>query len=403
MSKKKGMIFISIAVVAIAGGLSLFFSSKNGSLLRFPKNLIQALRSPKDIPIPFEDEDLKDTIIKALRKQDDSFDDKKGYVTAGECQKLTELFIWDDSITSIKGIEYCTGLQDLKITSRHISDISPLLGLTNLKNLDLSGDWVTNGNISNFVSVLQRLPNLTRLDLYKTQITNISSLSKLTNLTVLDLYDNKVADISPLSGLINLKELDLGFNPITDISPLSGLTNLEKLNLNGNQISDISLIARFTNLTELDLGDNRFIKDISPIARLTNLTKLDLHNNQISDISPLSRLTNLTKLDLYANQITDISPLSGLTNLTELDLCFNQISDISPLSGLTRLEKLGIGANQITDLSPLLANYGLGKGDRVYLGGNPIITRSAHSALKQIQKLEDRGVDIVRQCDRYLF
>jgi len=196
--------------------------------------------------IPFEDKNLEGAVIKALKEQDSSFNDKKGYVTVGECQGLTKLDAWNKGITSIKGIEYCTGLEQLYLSVNQISDISPLSGLTNLTELDLHWNQITD------ISPLSRLTNLTTLYLYNNQISDISPLSGLTNLTVLYLNHNQISDISPLSRLTNLTELWLNKNQITDISPLSGLTKLTELYLDGNQISDISALLKNDGLGEGD-------------------------------------------------------------------------------------------------------------------------------------------------------
>ena len=56
--------------------------------------------------------------------------------------------------------------------------------------------------------------------------------------TKLDLYRSEISDLSPLKELTNLTWLDLGSNQITDVSPLKGLTNLESLYLMDNPISE---------------------------------------------------------------------------------------------------------------------------------------------------------------------
>ena len=139
-----------------------------------------------------------------------------------------------------------------------------------------------------------------------------------------------------MSGLTNLTELELFGNNISDISALAGLTNLTWLQLFGNNLSDISALAGLTNLTRLSLARNN-LSDISPLAGLTNLATLGLANNNLSDLSPLTGLTNLARLGLRDNSISDISPLAGLTNLARADLKHNNISDISPLVANTGL------------------------------------------------------------------
>ena len=83
--------------------------------------------------------------------------------------------------------------------------------------------------------------------------------------------------------------------------------------------------------------------------------------------------------------------LSGLTNLLSLSLSRNNISDISALSGLNSLRSLSLSSNNISDLSPLVANTGLGSGDRVDVRNNPL---SATSINTHIPILQDRGIEL---------
>ena len=186
--------------------------------------------------------------------------------------------------------------------------------------------------------------------------------------------------------------------PIT-ASDMARLTRLEAGNAD---ISDLTGLEFATNLTNLNLGHVRVgtegrpinsnsISNISPLAGLTNLTFLDLTGNSVSNIAPIASLTKLTYLDLDGNILSDISAVTGLTNLTFLDIWGTPISDISPVVGLTNLTVVGLGYNSISDISPLIANTGLGKGDEVYVQGNPLNYQSIHS---HIPILRNRGVTV---------
>ncbi len=246
------------------------------------------------------------------------------------------------------------------------------------------------------------LADLTRLEARNANISDLTGLEGATNLRKLNLdgeyveaeerviNSNSVSDLSPLTGLTKLRSLSLQDSNISDISAVSGLTDLTDLNLTGSNVSDISPVSGLTNLTWLYLSYNS-ISDISPVSGLTNLTDLNLHNNSVSDISPVSGLTNLTGLGLWGNSISDISPVSGLTNLTRLGLGGNSISDISPASGLTNLTWLGLGWNSISDISPLVANTGLGGGDTVDVTGNLLSYTSIHT---HIPTLTGRGFTV---------
>ena len=252
----------------------------------------------------------------------------------------------------------------------NISDLTGLEHATNLRSLGLDGEIVgdTRSN-SNSVS-------------------DLSPLVGLTNLTELWIGDNSILDLSPLMGLTNLTWLTLENNLVSDISAMAGLTNLTELLLDDNNITDISPLSGLTNLTNLGLSINN-ITNISRLVGLTNLEVLGLWRNSVSDLSPLAGLTNLESLFLDGNGISDLSPLVGLIQLTRLALEGNNISDISALAGLTNLTWLRLGHNHISDLSPLVANTGLGSGDQILLNNNPL---SYLSIKTHIPTLQSRGV-----------
>ena len=367
--------------------------------------------SVADIPDP----NLRAAIKIAMGKTSDA------PITDFEMTFLSELEAPNSNIRDLNGLELATSLTSLNlgtefvsgegyVNSNHISDFSPLSGLTNLRRLDLGGNSISdlsalsgaisrltrlerldldNNSISD-VSPLSGLTNLRQLWLFRNSISDLSPLSGLTNLERLILFSNNISDISALSGLIRLERLDLDNNSISDVSSLSGLPNLEWLWLSGNSISDVSSLSGLPNLIRLFLHSNS-MSDVSSLSGLTRLRTLILDNNSISNITPLSGLTSLTSLLLSRNNISDISVLSGLTNLLSLSLSRNNIANLTPLSGLNSLRSLSLSSNNISDLSPLVANTGLGSGDRVDVRNNPL---SATSINTHIPILQDRGIEL---------
>jgi Leucine-rich repeat (LRR) protein len=258
---------------------------------------------------------------------------------------LSEMNLTDEEIAPLAGL---TNLTELNLRSNGISDLTPLASLNNLTRLDLESNRISD------VSPLANLTNLTNLFLHNNRISDITPLANLTNLERLNFAINNINDISALANLVNLRSLDFSGN-ITDISPISDLTRLEILFITSSQVSDIKPLADLTNLRLLNLERNQ-ISDISPLANMTNLEWLLLNNNEISDISPLVGMVKLDALFLENNQISDITPLAELTNLTSfLILSNNQISDITPLQNLTNSNWfiLSLDDNPITDWSPV--------------------------------------------------
>ena len=223
--------------------------------------------------------------------------------------------------------------------------------LTQLRRLVVAGTWHDEWIINN-LNPLIGLANLRQLDLSSNQISNLSALSGLTNLESLNLNSNQISDLRALSRLTNLRQLDLSSNQISDLRALSRLTNLRRLNLSSNQINDLCVLSGLTDLEWLDLGSNQ-VSELSMLSDLRNLRQLYLRSNQVSDLNMLSSLLNLSILDLNSNQVCDLSGLSGLRNLKWLYLSFNQVSDLSGLSGLRNLRQLYLRSNQVSDLSGL--------------------------------------------------
>ena len=222
-------------------------------------------------------------------------------------------------------------------------------------------------------------------------IESLTGLQCATEVTVLNLYDNNISDLSPLAGLTGLTALVFSGNQVSDLSPLTGLTNLTFLQAFVNRISDLSPLAGLTSLEVLWMGANR-ISDLTPLAGLTSLTELNLEENRISDLTPLAGLTNLTELDLWSNRISDLSPLAGLTGFEWIFLGDNRISDLSPLAGLTDVRWLVLCKNHISEIGPLVAIGVLGQGDSVELQSNPLSDESRNI---HIPALMAKGVNVL--------
>ena len=224
--------------------------------------------------------------------------------------------------------------------------------------------------------------------------------TEIASLWYLDASERNIRSLSGLECATALTSANLEGNRISDLSPLSGLTDLlQGLHLSNNEISDVSPLSGLTALVALSLSHNPIL-DVSSLSGLPNLANLFMHNNPITSVS-LSDLPALTILSLRNNRISRLS-LSGVPALVDLSADNNQIADLSSLSDLTTLKSLSLRLtdNEISDIGPLVSNKGLGRGDHLYLRGNPLSKRSCctHGPV-----LEKRGVfmyDFRFHCER---
>jgi internalin A len=166
-----------------------------------------------------------------------------------------------------------------------ISDITPLVDLSNLKSL-----FVNSSRIKDFSS-LNVLPKFIDLTLGPAAPKEGIPSSSSSRPRLLTYTPPSLTETSPLE--------------IVDLTPLAGLNNLESLNM------------------------------------------VSLHH--IRDVSPLAGLLNLRELRLSGYSLTDYSPLYGLKNLEELFLPFCQLTDPAPLAKLNKLKCLTLLRSKFTD------------------------------------------------------
>ena len=193
-------------------------------------------------------------------------------------QTLTEIDLYDNLISHIRGFEEMKKLTSLDLSFNKIKHIKHVSHLTALKELY----FVQN------------------------KIAKIENLDNLSNLTMVELAANRIREIENLDSLTNLRELWLGKNKITSITNLSSLTQLRLVDLKSNRLTAISGLASLPDLEELYVSHNA-IESISPESLASNLKLrvLDISNNRISHLENLGHLTELEELWASSNQLSD--------------------------------------------------------------------------------------------------
>ncbi|MFC2145968.1 COR domain-containing protein [Acidobacteriota bacterium] len=156
----------------------------------------------------------------------------------------------------LKQLEKEIGIKLMQVPLERITT-ETLIGFAADDNGHVKGLSLCDLRLTRVPELLTKFQQLEQLDLYKTQISDVSSLKELKWLTMLVLESNQISDISSIKELKELTELNLGNNQISDIACLKELKRLTTLYLQRNQISDISSLKELRNLKYLDLRDNK--------------------------------------------------------------------------------------------------------------------------------------------------
>jgi Leucine-rich repeat (LRR) protein len=121
--------------------------------------------------------------------------------------------------------------------------------------------WLNENEISK-IDGLDKCLSLKSLYLSHNSIKSIQGLSSLTNLETLWLCDNKIEAIENLDSLVNLKQLWIAGNQIDSIkTSLDNLVSLNDLNISGNKIcsfKEVLNLNRLPNLKILSFYDPHF-------------------------------------------------------------------------------------------------------------------------------------------------
>ena len=204
------------------------------------------------------------------------------------------------------------------------------------------------------------LPNLTRLDVNRNQISSLpDSIHRLENLDYLWLLLNRIPSLPDKFGHLNkLAYLNLGSNSLSELpESFVELDSLKWVWFSGNSLTSLpDSIHKLSNLTRLIVNNNLLDSLPESIVELSKLTELrTYHNVGIGELpDSIGKLTNLRILDAFQNGLQSIPPSIGnLSNLEELTLYSNQFTTLpNSIGNLSNLKTLDLRINDNLNALP---------------------------------------------------
>lgn len=249
--------------------------------------------------------DLKDLNI-GVTKSVTSLEPLKGLTN------LKNVEVWGSKFSDLSPLSE-KNLDELHISEYTGSDSSVISSFTNLSFLELGRAE----NIKDF-SFVSKFTKLKRLFLSESYVSSLEPLKNLTNLTELDISGD-FSDLTPLHALTNLTRLGAR-GDFSDLTPLKDLTKLRTLTLSSDNLSDLSPIKNLSVLNFIYLTACS-LKNIAPLSNLKTLSWVSIGCcSSIENYAPLKDLSNLTHLSVNSSAQNDAN-IAGLKN-SGLDIKF---------------------------------------------------------------------------------
>ena len=271
-----------------------------------------------------------------------------------EIAEVTEINVYNKSISDLTGIKYFTELETLMCYSNRLTSLD-VSGCTELKGLICYNNQLAELDVSENAALVEL--NCLNNDLTSLDVSDCTALTYLAcsanQLTSLDVSQNTKLRVLDCSGN-QLRSLDVSKNTALGSLYCSGnrLTSLDvskNMNLytlacSANQLTSLDL-SKNTKLNQLYCSGNRLTS--LDVSKNTELGWLNCSGNRLTSLD-VSKNTALGWLNCSGNRLTSLD-LSQNTKLNQLYCSANQLTSLD-LSQNTNLKSLYCSANQLTSL-----------------------------------------------------
>ena len=250
-----------------------------------------------------------------------------------EIAEVTEINVYNKSISDLTGIKYFTELETLMCYSNRLTSLD-VSGCTELKGLICYNNQLAELDVSENAALVE-------LNCLNNDLTSLD-VSDCTELTYLDCSDNRLTSLD-VSKNTELGWLNCSENQLRSLE-VSKNTALGSLYCSGNRLTSLDL-SQNTNLKSLYCSENQLTS--LDLSKNTKLNQLYCSGNRLTSLD-VSKNTELGWLNCSGNRLTSLD-LSQNTKLNQLYCSDNQLTSLD-VSKNTELGWLYCSANQLTSL-----------------------------------------------------
>jgi len=232
-------------------------------------------------------------------------------------------------IVSIDGMKDVPLLKEFNCNRCKMSNIYSLTELISLEKLILGTTAVN-------LKPIEKLKNLTHLQVHSQTLTDISAISSLVNLETLNIYDTKATKLDLPTVMPKLKEVNLYKAPLGLLPDLSKLPNIEKLFVMESAIEELNFPKNLSKLKSIKFTNNKKISTISRIGSMLSLEELTISKGVYGNIE-IDDMPNLKMLNICNTSVTQLGDFSRFPNLEDLRLFYTNITSLNPLFDAPKL------------------------------------------------------------------
>lgn len=282
------------------------------------------------------------------------------YVLTSKIEILTSLFVSNQNISDLTGIEDFTALRSLWVDENSLTSLD-VSNNTNLDDLNCSSNSLTSIDVSDLTNLssldISNMSNITSIDLsnntdllsLRASNTGLTSLDlkAFTSLLTLDVRDAQLTSLDLRNG--NNTNMTVQFDGNFDLTCVS-VDDVDYANNNWDPfIGEFSLSCGETYVPDdafemyLETHDDRGFS-------VSMGSPSSLGNGSMDNFVTTSKLEFIFNLNLSSESVADLTGIEDFENLSNLDVSFTNITSLD-LSGLQFITHLSLSNTSLTSLN----------------------------------------------------
>lgn len=166
---------------------------------------------------------------------------------------IKKLICMEEKITDLSSISDLHKLEELYLQDNSLTSLEDIPDFPNLKKLSVAG----NENLTSTKGI-EKFTTLQEFQANKSGLKNLSGIEQLSDLRVVGLMMNNLNSVSEFKNLNHLEWVVLNYNPITDISAFENKKFLTRLDAHSTKIVDITPLLGNSNLEIVGVSSQNF-------------------------------------------------------------------------------------------------------------------------------------------------